>query len=183
MIILHFPGKAFALKSYLYKHEESSCMRGQRSSSEQLSSPQKQTILSPTPTLPSPNLLKNHINHFTSTYHHPIIHDLSEKPTSAPTPVIVRPDRPFRSTVISPNPERAVLSFIEHPAAIISATVTGRCCIPIPAPANPHIPKNPESLRACDDQPMDFSTSGSKEGYDSDKRTSNSYGIGLAIAV
>lgn len=112
------------------------------------------------------------------------MHDLSEKPTSAPTPVIVRPDRPFRSTVISPNPERAVLSYIERPAAIISATVTGRCCIPLPVPAHLHIPKNHESLRdVCDDQPMDFSTSGTKEGYDSDKRAPSNYAIGLAIAV
>lgn len=40
------------------------------------------------------------------------------QPTSAPTPVIVRPERqpPFRSTVISPNPERALYASVELPA-------------------------------------------------------------------
>lgn len=81
------------------------------------------------------------------------IQQVEQQPTSAPTPVIVRPERqpPFRSTVISPNPERALYSTVELPAA--------RYCL--------------------EDQPVDFSARGS-EAY---RAENTGYAIGLAIAV
>ncbi|EFA01281.1 protein snail [Tribolium castaneum] len=89
-------GKAFALKSYLYKHEESSCMRinGRHSSRE--ATPDK--VASPTPVIVSG----------------PRISDS----------VIKSPERPllYRSTVISPNPERLLCSTIKHPSVILNTS-------------------------------------------------------------
>lgn len=83
----------------------------------------------------------------------------SPQPIAAPTPVIVHPERPYRSTVISPNPERILYSSVEHPSAILTAS---RYCMP-------------------DEQPVDFSASRDVFSASSERKTG--YAIGLAIAV
>ncbi|XP_017771673.1 PREDICTED: zinc finger protein SNAI3-like [Nicrophorus vespilloides] len=128
-------GKAFALKSYLYKHEESSCMRinGRHTSRE--TTPDKSTS-SPTPVIVSVNsVIKSNEN-----FH------------------AVRPPMFYRSTVISPNPERLLYSTIEHPSVILNSNRFS---------LNPLI----------QEQPMDFSPSRSFQ------KGSERYSIGLAIAV
>ncbi|KAK9887109.1 hypothetical protein WA026_020556 [Henosepilachna vigintioctopunctata] len=145
-------GKAFALKSYLYKHEESSCMRihGRNSPSE--------TIV--------------------------------EKCKSSPTPVIVsvgkvnlqpeknceNPPQPavlFRSTVISPNPERLVYSRLQQPSIIMNTgKITGGYSV------------------SHQDQPMDFSTGPKRNlrenemgSYNHHSPRPNGFGVARAIAV
>ncbi|KAJ3660458.1 hypothetical protein Zmor_004907 [Zophobas morio] len=131
-------GKAFALKSYLYKHEESSCMRinGRHSSRE--ATPDK-SLASPTPVIvPGPRIADS---------------------------VIKSPERPliYRSTVISPNPERLLCSTIKHPSVILNTTRFGTTISQI-----------------FQDQPMDFSAQ--RRDYGGSER-GGGYGLGLAIAV
>ncbi|GJQ87210.1 hypothetical protein Trydic_g12562 [Trypoxylus dichotomus] len=147
-------GKAFALKSYLYKHEESSCMRinGRHSSRE--ATPDK-GVASPTPVI---------VSHSTDS--------VIKNPESS----FVAPNRPvrsplfYRSTVISPNPERLLYSTIQHPSVILNAArLSGMSQI-------------------LQDQPMDFSPSTGREqydrqGYGQNIERSPGYSIGLAIAV
>lgn len=147
-------GKAFALKSYLYKHEESSCMRVNGRQSSRENSPDK-NLASPTP----------------------VIVSASSRP---PESVIRSPDRPFnspdrpvrspmlyRSTVISPNPERLLYSTFEHPSVILNASRFGA------------------SLKInslLQDQPMDFSSTG-RDPFNHANEHSTGYAIGLAITV
>lgn len=114
-------GKAFALKSYLYKHEESSCLRINRHSSREN-----------TPDKGSYSLPKKNGNIITGKC-------FAEKPIASPTPVIVAANRLadsvirsaeavrspmiYRSTVISPNPERILYSTIKHPSMVLNAAV------------------------------------------------------------
>lgn len=145
-------GKAFALKSYLYKHEESSCMRinGRHTSRE--NTPDK-AIASPTP----------------------VIVSLTSR---LPDTVIKRDDRPFkgldcpirapmlyRSTVISPNPERILYSTIQHPSVILNTARLGA------------------GLQILQEEPMDFSSTSSKEHFSQSSERSSTYSIGLAITV
>lgn len=109
-----------------------------------------------------------------------------DKNIGSPTPVIVSlgprvsdtvikspenayniPPRPvrsplfYRSTVISPNPERLLYSTIQHPSVILNAA----------------------NFALMQDQPMDFSTSG-RENFDRQNNERNSsYAVKLAIAV
>lgn len=73
---------------------------------------------------------------------------------SVPTPVIVRPERqtPFRSTVISPNPERALYSTIEIPST---------------------------RYFSAEDKPVDFSARGS-EAYRAEN-TGYAIGLAIAV--
>lgn len=113
-----------------------------------------------------------------------------DKNVASPTPVIVshssesgiknpekflpvnRPVRSplyYRSTVISPNPERLLYSKIQHPSVILSAArFTGMG-------------------QMLQDQPMDFSPSTGRDQYGRENfqnmERSSSYSIGLAIAV
>lgn len=114
-----------------------------------------------------------------------------DKGVASPTPVIVShstdsvknpensfvtPTRPvrsplfYRSTVISPNPERLLYSTIQHPSVILNAArLSGMSQI-------------------LQDQPMDFSPSTGRDQYDRQSYVQNierspAYSIGLAIAV
>lgn len=131
-------GKAFALKSYLYKHEESSCMRinGRHSSRE--ATPDK-NLASPTPVI---------------------------VPRIGPDSVIKSPERPllYRSTVISPNPERLLCSTIKHPSVILNTSARFGTTI----------------SQIFQEQPMDFSAQ--RREYGGSDRAGG-YGLGLAIAV
>lgn len=135
-------GKAFALKSYLYKHEESSCMRinGRHSSRE--TTPDK-SLASPTPVIVSAG----------SRISNSVI-------KSPETPMI------YRSTVISPNPERLLYSTIKHPSVILNATSRFGGAI----------------SNIFQDQPMDFSSQ-TRRDFGSSTDRSNGYSLGLAIAV
>ncbi|XP_060534575.1 zinc finger protein SNAI3-like [Cylas formicarius] len=134
-------GKAFALKSYLYKHEESSCMRinGRHSSRE--GSPDKdKAIASPTPVIVSAVRLTDSVIRSTEN--------------------AVRSPMLYRSTVISPNPERLLYSTIKHPSVILNAAAFTQI------------------MQHHQEQPVDFSTR--------DKPScaqKNLYSLGLAIAV
>ncbi|XP_018333167.1 zinc finger protein 426-like [Agrilus planipennis] len=160
-------GKAFALKSYLYKHEESSCMRmngsGRRNSRED--TPDKNSS-SPTPVI-------------VSVGSRPPEDKISSVVRSSEK-LFVAHDRPvrspllYRSTVISPNPERILYSTIEHPSVILNAH------------------RFSQNLKLgggiVQDQPMDFSSTTGRDNYDrggypSGSDYSTGYAIGLAIAV
>lgn len=148
-------GKAFALKSYLYKHEESSCMRinGRHSSRE--TTPEK-SLASPTPVIVSAKLQDTVIKS-------------PERPFSSPNRPIRSPML-YRSTVISPNPERLLYSTFEHPSVILSASTFGA-----------HMKLN----QMLQEQPMDFSATG-RDPYDKyslGNDHSPGYAIGLAIRV
>ncbi|XP_076272602.1 uncharacterized protein LOC143204050 isoform X1 [Rhynchophorus ferrugineus] len=91
-------GKAFALKSYLYKHEESSCMRMNRQSRETTPDKEK-SIASPTPVIVSASRLPDSVIRSTDAVRTPML---------------------YRSTVISPNPERILYSTIKHPSVILN---------------------------------------------------------------
>lgn len=141
-------GKAFALKSYLYKHEESSCMRlnGRQNSREvtpekNLSSPT--SVIVSAGSLLADSVIKNH--------HLP-----------AKSPML------YRSTVISPNPERILYSTIKHPSMLL----------------NTH-PKFGHTINNLfQDQPMDFSTQNRRDWRDrSNSRRNNGYELALAITV
>ncbi|KAJ8934585.1 hypothetical protein NQ318_008046 [Aromia moschata] len=138
-------GKAFALKSYLYKHEESSCMRinGRHSSRE--ATPDK-NVSSPTPVIVS------------------IGSRLGDTVIKGPESA-VRSPMLYRSTVISPNPERILYSTIKHPSVILNAANFGTGMV-------------------LQDQPMDFS-SHNQSGRDRQtySSTERGYALGLAIAV
>ncbi|RZB39655.1 snail [Asbolus verrucosus] len=138
-------GKAFALKSYLYKHEESSCMRinGRHSSRE--ATPDK-NMASPTPVIVSGPRIGDSV---------------IKSPERA-----VRSPLLYRSTVISPNPERILYSTIKHPSVILNTTTRFGSTIS-------HI---------FQDQPMDFSAQ-TRRDYGSNSDRSGGYGLGLAIAV
>ncbi|XP_044755449.1 zinc finger protein SNAI2-like isoform X2 [Coccinella septempunctata] len=86
-------GKAFALKSYLYKHEESSCMRIHGRNSPAAAEKCK---ASPTPVIVS-------------------VGKVDAKTENNPKPSVI-----YRSTVISPNPERLLYSRLQHPSIIMS---------------------------------------------------------------
>ncbi|XP_030746850.1 protein escargot-like [Sitophilus oryzae] len=127
-------GKAFALKSYLYKHEESSCMRMNRNSRD--SSPDKEkSIASPTPVIVSANHLTDSVIRSADAIRTPML---------------------YRSTVISPNPERILYSTIKHPSVILNASVFDHML--------------------AQDQPVDFSRSSSE------KKNSTPFSI-MAIKV
>lgn len=152
-------GKAFALKSYLYKHEESSCMRINGRQTSRDSTPDK-NVASPTPVIVSAasrhsdTVIRSPDRLFNST----------ERPVRSPLL--------YRSTVISPNPERLLYSTFEHPSVILSASRFG-ASIKI------------NSL--IQDQPMDFSSTGrdpfERQGFSQGNDHSTSYAIGLAITV
>ncbi|XP_066250285.1 uncharacterized protein [Euwallacea similis] len=90
-------GKAFALKSYLYKHEESSCMRMNNRQSSRENTPDKEKSLpSPTPVIVAATRLADSV---------------------------IRTPMLYRSTVISPNPERILYSTIKHPSMVLNAAV------------------------------------------------------------
>lgn len=116
-----------------------------------------------------------------------------DKAMSSPTPVIVslgsrltdRDDRVFknldrpvrspmlyRSTVISPNPERILYSTIEHPSVILSGARLGA---------------NLQLGSLLQDKPMDFSSSSGRDfdrqHFGQNTERSTGYAIGLAIAV
>ncbi|XP_056636726.1 protein snail homolog Sna-like [Diorhabda sublineata] len=139
-------GKAFALKSYLYKHEESSCMRvnGVRHNSRE-ATPDKNVAASPTPVIVS------------------LTQRISDSVIKG-TDNIIRSPMLYRSTVISPNPERILYSTIKHPSVILNTTRFG---------AN----------LGLQDQPMDFSASSNKDKSFGSSGDRASYALGLAIAV
>lgn len=120
-----------------------------------------------------------------------------DKAVASPTPVIVslgsrlvdsvikrddgvfkNLDRPvrspmlYRSTVISPNPERILYSTIEHPSVILSGARLGA---------------NLQLGTLLQDQPMDFSPSSGRDydrqHFSQNTERSTGYAIGLAIAV
>lgn len=144
-------GKAFALKSYLYKHEESSCMRVNARSTSREETPDK-NIASPTPVIVSLNSRPTESVIKTAEHSYNLQHRA------------VRPSLYYRSTVISPNPERLVYSTIEHPSVILNANSFGL-------------------KSTLQDQPMDFSTSGREHFEKQNTERSTSYAIKLAIAV
>ncbi|KAL1517008.1 hypothetical protein ABEB36_000828 [Hypothenemus hampei] len=113
-------GKAFALKSYLYKHEESSCMRINRHSSrENTPDKEKSLVASPTPVIVTSSVIRNDP---------------------------IRSPMLYRSTVISPNPERILYSTIKHPSMVLNAAVFNHML--------------------AQEQPVDFSKSASENsGY------------------
>nr|CAI5853307.1 unnamed protein product [Callosobruchus analis] len=116
-------GKAFALKSYLYKHEESSCMRMNPRRPSREATPDK-SVASPTPVIVS------------------LGSALGESVIKGPDSLIRSPML-YRSTVISPNPERILYSTIKHPSVIFN----GR-------------------FREVQEQPVDFSNrQGGGRGY------------------
>lgn len=81
----------------------------------------------------------------------------------------VRSPMLYRSTVISPNPERILYSTIEHPSVILSGARLGQL----------------GSL--LQDKPMDFSSSSGRDfdrqHFAQNTERSTGYAIGLAIAV
>lgn len=120
-----------------------------------------------------------------------------DKSMASPTPVIVslgsrladsvikrddgvfkNLDRPvrspmlYRSTVISPNPERILYSTIEHPSVILSGARLGA---------------NLQLGTLLQEQPMDFSPSSGRDfdrqHFAQNTERSTGYAIGLAIAV
>lgn len=120
-----------------------------------------------------------------------------DKNIASPTPVIVSvnsrhtdsvirspersftsPDRPvrspmlYRSTVISPNPERLLYSTFEHPSVILSASRFGT---------------NIKLNSIMQEQPMDFSSTGrdpfDRQGFSQGNEHSPGYAISLAITV
>ncbi|XP_019873079.2 zinc finger protein 37 isoform X2 [Aethina tumida] len=142
-------GKAFALKSYLYKHEESSCMRMNCRHSSREATPDK--IASPTPVIVSVGGGAGR---------------LGESVIKGPESV-VRSPMLYRSTVISPNPERILYSTIKHPSVIFNAAA--------------RFADNFNQI--LQDQPMDFSTSQTNRDRESYSKNSDRYSLGLAIAV
>lgn len=149
-------GKAFALKSYLYKHEESSCMRINGRNNSRETTPDK-NIGSPTPVIVS---LCSRLS------------DPANKQDNLSFRNVYRPIRSpmfYRSTVISPNPERILYSTIEHPSITLNT-------------------KDFNHLSSLlQKQPVDFSSS-SGQKFDRHAFTQNSdrpagYAMGLAIAV
>ncbi|KAG5890029.1 hypothetical protein JTB14_021052 [Gonioctena quinquepunctata] len=139
-------GKAFALKSYLYKHEESSCMRmsGRHSSREATPTPDK-SVASPTPVIVS------------------VVPRLTDSVIKGPDN-LVRSPMLYRSTVISPNPERILYSTIKHPTVILNGTrFTG-------------------SLN-LQEQPMDFSSQSNRDRQSFGQTAERGYSLGFAIAV
>lgn len=79
----------------------------------------------------------------------------------------------YRSTVISPNPERIIYSTIEHPSVILNtARLGGRL----------HLGQ------ILQEEPMDFSQTAGREhfdrqGFGQTSERPNGYAVGLAIAV
>ncbi|KAF5279103.1 hypothetical protein FQA39_LY05781 [Lamprigera yunnana] len=151
-------GKAFALKSYLYKHEESSCMRINGRQSSRDSSPDK-SVASPTPVIVS------------TTRHADSVIKTSDKLYNG-SERVVRSPMLYRSTVISPNPERLLYSTFEHPSVILSASRFGTSI---------------KINSLIQDQPMDFSATGrdpfERQSFSQTSDHSTSYAIGLAITV
>lgn len=146
-------GKAFALKSYLYKHEESSCMRinGRHNSRE--ATPDK-AMASPTPVIVSLGSRLTDDGVFKNL----------DRPVRSPMY--------YRSTVISPNPERILYSTIEHPSVILSGARLGA---------------NLQLGALLQEKPMDFSSSAGRDfdrqHFAQNTERSTGYAIGLAIAV
>lgn len=138
-------GKAFALKSYLYKHEESSCMRMNGRHTSREATPDK-NVASPTPVIVS------------------IGSRLGESVIKGPDNLIRSPML-YRSTVISPNPERILYSTIKHPSVIFNAAARFA------------------SNLSLQDQPVDFSSQSNKDRHSFGQSTEKGYGLGLAIAV
>ncbi|ENN75620.1 oocyte zinc finger protein XlCOF8.4 [Dendroctonus ponderosae] len=95
-------GKAFALKSYLYKHEESSCLRINRHSSRENTPDKEKPVVSPTPVIVAANRLADSVIRGAEAVRSPML---------------------YRSTVISPNPERILYSTIKHPSMVLNAAV------------------------------------------------------------
>lgn len=149
-------GKAFALKSYLYKHEESSCMRVNGHTNSRETTPDK-NIGSPTPVIVS---LCSRLS------------DPGNKQDNLAFRNVYRPIRSpmfYRSTVISPNPERILYSTIEHPSITLN-------------------PKELNHLSSLlQKQPMDFSSSAHKQfdrhAFAQNTERPSRYAMGLAIAV
>ncbi|XP_074032638.1 uncharacterized protein [Leptinotarsa decemlineata] len=137
-------GKAFALKSYLYKHEESSCMRmnGRHGSREATPTPDK-SVASPTPVIVS------------------VVPRLADSVIKGPDNLIRSPLL-YRSTVISPNPERILYSTIKHPTVILNGARFG-------------------GGLGLQEQPMDFSSNRDRQSYG--QTAERGYSLGLAIAV
>lgn len=138
-------GKAFALKSYLYKHEESSCMRIHGRNSPAGSEKCK---ASPTPVIMSVGNVDVNVRKVMESY---------------PKPSVI-----YRSTVISPNPERLLYSRLQHPSTVISTGKSTHYCI-------------------SQDQPMDFST-GPKKTFEDNKifcgpNRPNEFGVARTIVV
>lgn len=161
-------------------------MRGQRStSSELLSPPQVQPQAQAQAQTQTQGQSPVKMHHIQNIFQTPPLADQNPNMgmgvvLAAPTPVIVRPnrvDRQFRSTVISPNPERAVLSFVERPTAIISTAAVGRCCVPLPLAGGLRRSEGERNQ----EQPMDFSTS--KDAYEEKRSGGAAFSVGLAIAV
>ncbi|KAJ8924743.1 hypothetical protein NQ315_000896 [Exocentrus adspersus] len=138
-------GKAFALKSYLYKHEESSCMRMNARHSSREATPDK-SVASPTPVIVSMGSR------------------LGDSVIKGPD-TAVRSPMLYRSTVISPNPERILYSTIRHPSVILSST--GRF----------------GSSIVLQDQPVDFSSQSGRGKQAYSQNSERGYSLGLAIAV
>ncbi|KAL3284525.1 hypothetical protein HHI36_018683 [Cryptolaemus montrouzieri] len=143
-------GKAFALKSYLYKHEESSCMRMHGKNSSPEIAPEK-CKASPTPVIVSVGKVD-------------AIRDKTNE--NLPQPTVL-----FRSTVISPNPERLLYSKLEQPSIIMNSR------------------KISAELRISQDQPMDFSTGSKKSvdkkdiSYNYSSSRPNGFNVARVIAV
>lgn len=138
-------GKAFALKSYLYKHEESSCMRMNGRHTSREGTPEK-NVASPTPVIVS------------------IGSRLGESVIKGPENLIRSPML-YRSTVISPNPERILYSTIKHPSVIFNAAARFA------------------SNLSLQDQPVDFSAQSNKDRHRFGQTNEKAYGLSLAIAV
>lgn len=138
-------GKAFALKSYLYKHEESSCMRMNGRHTSREVTPDK-NVASPTPVIVS------------------IGSRLSESVIKGPE-TLIRSPMLYRSTVISPNPERILYSTIKHPSVIFNAAARFA------------------SNLSLQDQPVDFSSPANRERHSFGQSNEKTYGLGLAITV
>ncbi|CAH1169740.1 unnamed protein product [Phaedon cochleariae] len=137
-------GKAFALKSYLYKHEESSCMRTNNREA------------TPDATTPSPT---------------PVIVSLAPRLGDTVIKGPVRSPMLYRSTVISPNPERLLYSTVKHPTVILGSSRFG-------------------GGLALQEEPVDFSAqSRERQGYAHNvesgyaQRAERGYALGFAIAV
>lgn len=133
------------MKSYLYKHEESSCIRIHGRNSPAVAEKCK---ASPTPVIVSVGKVDAKVERMIDSY---------------PKPAAI-----YRSTVISPNPERLLYSRLQHPSTIMSAGKSAPYCV-------------------SQDQPMDFST-GSKKSYEENKMSCSpnrptEFGVGRAIAV
>ncbi|KAJ8982791.1 hypothetical protein NQ317_018492, partial [Molorchus minor] len=138
-------GKAFALKSYLYKHEESSCMRMNGRHTSREATPDK-SVSSPTPVIVSVGAR--------------LCDTVIKGPESA-----IRSPLLYRSTVISPNPERILYSTVKHPSVILNAA------------------SRFGNSMLMQEQPMDFSSQSGRGKQSYGQNSERGYTLGLAIAV